>query len=37
MIPAVHKLGIEGYDGRGVQMIRTVEDLDKAFDRPGIL
>ena len=37
MIPAVHKLGTEGYDGRGVQMIRTVEDLDKAFDRPGIL
>jgi len=37
MIPAVHKLGTEGYDGRGVQMIRTAADIDKAFDRPGIL
>ena len=37
MIPAVHKLGTEGYDGRGVQMIRTAADTDKAFDRPGIL
>lgn len=37
MIPAVHKLGTEGYDGRGVHMIRTVADIDKAFDRPGVL
>ncbi len=37
MLPAVHKLGTEGYDGRGVQIIRTVEDLDLAFDRPGLL
>jgi len=37
MLPAVHKLGREGYDGRGVQIIRTEEDLDKAFDAPGIL
>ena len=37
MIPAVHKLGTEGYDGRGVQMIRTAADTHKAFDRPGIL
>jgi 5-(carboxyamino)imidazole ribonucleotide synthase len=36
-IPAVNKLGREGYDGRGVQMIRTKNDLDKAFDKPGLL
>ncbi len=37
MLPAVNKLGTEGYDGRGVQMIRTMSDLDKAFDKPGLL
>ncbi len=37
MLPAVNKLGTEGYDGRGVQMIRTEEDFSKAFDRPGLL
>lgn len=36
-IPCVHKLGKEGYDGRGVQVLRRVEDLDKAFDAPGLL
>ncbi len=36
-LPAVHKLGREGYDGRGVQVIRTVADLSKAFDAPGVL
>jgi 5-(carboxyamino)imidazole ribonucleotide synthase len=37
MLPAVHKLGKEGYDGRGVQMIRSAEDVNKAFDKPGVL
>jgi len=37
MLPAVHKLGKEGYDGRGVQKITTTADWDKAFDAPGIL
>lgn len=37
MLPAVHKLGREGYDGRGVQIIRTENELDKAFDAPGVL
>lgn len=37
MIPIVNKLATEGYDGRGVQMIRTEEDLDKAFDKPGMV
>jgi len=36
-LPAAHKLGKEGYDGRGVQLIRTASDLDKAFDAPGVL
>ena len=37
MLPGVNKLGTEGYDGRGVQMIRTEADFEKAFDRPGLL
>lgn len=36
-LPAVNKLGKEGYDGKGVQMLRTEKDLDKAFDAPGLL
>jgi 5-(carboxyamino)imidazole ribonucleotide synthase len=36
-LPAVHKLAREGYDGRGVQVLRTRDDLQKAFDAPGIL
>lgn len=37
MLPAVNKLGKEGYDGRGVQVIRNERDLGKAFDKPGLL
>lgn len=37
MLPAVHKLGKEGYDGRGVQKITTSQELEKAFDAPGLL
>jgi 5-(carboxyamino)imidazole ribonucleotide synthase len=36
-LPAVNKLGKEGYDGRGVQILRTHKDLEKAFDKPGLL
>jgi len=36
-LPAVNKLGKEGYDGRGVQILRTPGDLNKAFDKPGLL
>lgn len=36
-LPAVNKLGKEGYDGRGVQMLRTKADLEKAFDAPGLI
>lgn len=36
-LPAVHKLGREGYDGRGVKVLRTEADLIHAFDAPGVL
>jgi 5-(carboxyamino)imidazole ribonucleotide synthase len=36
-LPAVNKLGREGYDGRGVQVIETAADMHKAFDARGIL
>lgn len=36
-LPAFHKLGTGGYDGRGVQRIATEADFDKAFDAPGVL
>ncbi|MDR6809117.1 5-(carboxyamino)imidazole ribonucleotide synthase [Dyadobacter sp. BE34] len=36
-LPAFHKLGKDGYDGRGVQRLTSAADLDKAFDKPGLL
>lgn len=36
-LPAVNKLGKEGYDGRGVQILRGVDDLEKAFEDPSLL
>lgn len=36
-LPAVNKLGREGYDGRGVQILRDEKELVKAFDAPGLL
>ncbi len=36
-LPAFHKLGRDGYDGRGVQRIATSADFEKAFDQPGLL
>ncbi len=36
-LPAVNKLGREGYDGRGVQILRTEKDIEKAFDAAGLL
>jgi 5-(carboxyamino)imidazole ribonucleotide synthase len=35
--PAVQKIGEGGYDGRGVHILRNKEDLQKAFNSPGIL
>ncbi|QJW88794.1 5-(carboxyamino)imidazole ribonucleotide synthase [Spirosoma taeanense] len=36
-LPAFHKLGRDGYDGRGVQRIASSADVSKAFDAPGVL
>ena len=36
-LPAVHKLGMGGYDGRGVQVIKTKDDIKKGFDAPAVL
>ena len=36
-LPAVHKLGMGGYDGRGVQVIKTKEDITRGFDAPCVL
>jgi 5-(carboxyamino)imidazole ribonucleotide synthase len=36
-LPAVHKLAKGGYDGKGVQIIKTDSDFDIAFDAPAVL
>lgn len=36
-LPAVHKIGEGGYDGKGVKLINTKEDLSKGFDAPAVL
>ncbi len=36
-IPAAHKLGMGGYDGKGVQLIKTNADLENGFDAPAVL
>ncbi len=36
-LPAFHKLGRDGYDGRGVQRLDSPTDFAKAFDAPGLL
>ena len=35
--PIVQKLRKDGYDGRGVQLIRSEEDLAAAFDAPSVI
>lgn len=37
LLPAAHKLAMGGYDGRGVQLLKTEKDLDKAFDEEAVL
>ncbi len=37
LLPAVNKLGKEGYDGRGVQIIRNEMEVELGFDAPGLL
>ncbi|NOT51072.1 MAG: 5-(carboxyamino)imidazole ribonucleotide synthase [Chitinophagaceae bacterium] len=36
-LPAVHKLGEGGYDGRGVQLLKTKQDIEKGFNGPSVL
>src|SRR5580698_2367099 len=36
-LPAVHKIGTGGYDGRGVQILRTPAEIENGFDAPGVL
>ncbi len=36
-LPAVHKIGEGGYDGKGVQVLAGKNDLSKAFDAPAVL
>lgn len=37
LLPAVHKIGHGGYDGRGVQIIKTEADIALGFDAPAVL
>jgi len=36
-LPAVHKIGEGGYDGRGVQLLHSAADLPQGFDAPSVL
>ena len=36
-LPAVHKIGEGGYDGKGVQLLQTKDDISKGFDAPAVL
>jgi 5-(carboxyamino)imidazole ribonucleotide synthase len=36
-LPFVQKLRKDGYDGRGVQLVRTTADLDQLFTQPSVV
>ena len=36
-LPAVHKIGMGGYDGKGVVLLKTAADLALGFDAPSVL
>jgi 5-(carboxyamino)imidazole ribonucleotide synthase len=36
-LPAAHKVAMGGYDGRGVELLRTRDDLKRGFDAPAVL
>ena len=36
-LPAVHKIGEGGYDGKGVQLLKTKQDLANGFNVPSVL
>ena len=37
LLPAAQKLATGGYDGKGVQLIKSENDIDKGFDAPSVL
>ena len=37
LFPAVHKIGQGGYDGKGVQVLKTPKDCNLGFDGPSVL
>lgn len=36
-LPAVQKSGKDGYDGKGVQVLRSAADIEKGLESPGLL
>jgi 5-(carboxyamino)imidazole ribonucleotide synthase len=36
-LPAVHKIGEGGYDGKGVQLLHSKDDIASGFDQPAVL
>jgi 5-(carboxyamino)imidazole ribonucleotide synthase len=36
-LPAVHKLAQGGYDGKGVEILKTAADITRGFDAPAVL
>jgi 5-(carboxyamino)imidazole ribonucleotide synthase len=36
-LPAVHKIGQGGYDGKGVQVINDAQEISQGFDAPSVL
>ncbi len=36
-LPAVHKIGQGGYDGKGVSILENIDDISKGFDAPAVL
>jgi 5-(carboxyamino)imidazole ribonucleotide synthase len=36
-LPAVHKIGVGGYDGKGVQILRSKDEIGSGFDAPSVL
>lgn len=36
-LPAAHKIGMGGYDGRGVELLITANDIERGFNAPAVL
>lgn len=36
-LPAAHKIGMGGYDGKGVELLKTEADLERGFEAPSVL